>query len=358
MNWVRLLMWLPLAALLLLVPRPASADTVEIKGGDHLTGTVVKLEAGKLLFKTAYAADPIAIAFDQVVRLCVTKPMILSTAQRKLTVTELAPDGKNVQATTDAGPVAVAAAEIKTLRTPADQLAYEKSFRPNWAHGWAVSANLSFALAEGNAQTESIGAGSTAIRTTRNDKTSINFSTLYSSDNKAGVTTADSTGGGVRYDRNVSPQFFAYGSSDFLTNGLQSLDLRSILASGFGWHAIKDKQQSLDLFGGGAWTREHYAATTTAVATTNSFAALDLGESWSRMLGKPSSLTEQATFLPNMNQFGDYEVQFSAGLTSKLSKLLNWHVNVTDNYTSFPPVGTLRNDMVLTTGIGIVLDRP
>jgi len=36
------------------------ADTVVLKNGDHLTGTAVKLDGGKLTFKTAYAdASPL-----------------------------------------------------------------------------------------------------------------------------------------------------------------------------------------------------------------------------------------------------------------------------------------------------------
>lgn len=356
MRLLRGLRFLP--ACVLVLAQGAFADTVAIKGGDHLSGTVVKLEAGKLIFKTAYAADPIAIAFDQVVKLVVVKPMVLTTAKKTLTVTEIVAAGKELQVRTASGPATLAVAELKALRTPADQHTYEKTLHPNWDHGWVVNGNLSFAVAEGNAQTESIGAGSSAIRATRNDKTTVNFSTLYSHDNKASVTTADSTGGSVRYDRNVNPKLFTYGESNFLTNGLQNLDLRSILSSGFGWHAVKDKQQSFDIFGGGAWTREHYATSSTAAATTNNFGALDLGETWNRKFGKPSALTEQATFYPNMNQRGDYEIQFAAGLTSKLTKLLNWHINVSDNYTSFPPAGTLRNDAVVTTGIGVTLARP
>jgi hypothetical protein len=53
---------------LALIANPAlRADTVVLKNGDRLTGTAVKLEGGKLTFKTAYA-DSIAIAWDQVSR--------------------------------------------------------------------------------------------------------------------------------------------------------------------------------------------------------------------------------------------------------------------------------------------------
>jgi putative salt-induced outer membrane protein YdiY len=349
--------WLGFALVLGLVHQ-LYADTVELKGGDHLTGTVLKLEEGKLHFKTAYAADAIVIDFAQVVKLTVVKPLILTTAKTRLAVTGLTAEGKTVQALTGSTATQLAAAEVKALRNEADQKTWEKTQHPNWDHGWVINANMSFAVAQGNAQSESIGAGSSAVRATHNDKTTVNFSTLYGRDNKASVTTSDSTGGNVRYDRNVNPRLFVYGASDFLTNGLQNLDLRTILSSGFGWHAAKQKQQTLDIFGGGAWTREHYSTTTTATASTNSFAAVDVGESWNRKLGKPSALTEQATFYPNMNQLGDYQIQLAGGLTSKLTKLLNWHVNVTDNYTSFPPAGSRANDMVVTTGIGVTFAKP
>ena len=41
------------------------ADTVVLKNGDRLTGTAIKLDGGKLTFKTAYS-DPIVLVWDQV----------------------------------------------------------------------------------------------------------------------------------------------------------------------------------------------------------------------------------------------------------------------------------------------------
>jgi hypothetical protein len=37
--------------------------------------------------------------------------------------------------------------------------------------------------------------------------------------------------------------------------------------------------------------------------------------------------------------------------------MLNWVTTFTDNYTSFPPAGTLNNDLTLTTGLGVTLNR-
>jgi hypothetical protein len=37
--------------------------------------------------------------------------------------------------------------------------------------------------------------------------------------------------------------------------------------------------------------------------------------------------------------------------------MFNWVTSFSDNYTSFPPAGTLDNDVILTTGLGVSLSR-
>lgn len=334
------------------------ADTVELKGGDRLTGTAVKIEGGKLVFKTAYAADPIVIAWDQVTKLTVAKPMLLTTAKGKFAVTELAAEGKSVEAATEKGSRALATADLKALRTPDDEAAYLKTLHPDWGHGWTVNADASFAMAQGNAQSESFGGNLNAVRPTIKDKTTLHFTALYGRDRKQDVTTNDSKSGGLRYDRNESEKGFVYGSTDFLSNGLQNLDLRSILSSGFGWHARKNKLETLDLFGGGSWTRENYSASSSSSATVSNFASLNLGETLNRKLGKPSALSEQFILYPNLSTPGDYQFSLNASIKTQIGKRLSWHVSFTDNYTSTPPAGTVANDSVFTTGIGITLARP
>jgi putative salt-induced outer membrane protein YdiY len=263
--------------------------------------------------------------------------------------------------TTAAGNATMDAAAVTVLRTPADQTAYEASLRPGWGHAWTLAANASLALAKGNSDTETFGAGMTAARATRTDKTSLYFNTLYGRDNKAGITSANTTGGGVRYDHNLNPKLFAFGSGDFLTNGLQDLNLRSTVSGGFGWHALKDKNQSFDVMGGVAWTHESYSAVTTGDTTTvtppDSFAALNLGEQYNRKFGAASVLTEQANFFPDMSDLGRIQFNVNSSFTTKIAKMFNWVTTFTDNYTSFPPAGTLNNDLVLTTGLGVTLNR-
>jgi hypothetical protein len=142
---------------------------------------------------------------------------------------------------------------------------------------------------------------------------------------------------------------------------LQDLNLRTTLSGGFGWHALKGKSQFLDVMGGAAWTDESYSAVangdTTTPASTRSFASLNLGEQYNLKIGASSLLTEQANFFPDMSNLGRIEFNVNSSFTTKLAKMFNWVTTFSDNYTSFPPSGTLKNDVILTTGLGLTLNR-
>jgi putative salt-induced outer membrane protein YdiY len=350
----------PLLAAILLVLTSSSllADTVVLRNGDRLTGTAVKLDGGKLTFKTAYA-DPIAIAWDQVTSLTTTQPLVLPTPKGNLEVTGVERSSTGITVTTASGPSTLDVAAVTVLRSPADQKAYEASLHPNWGHAWAGAANVSLALARGNSETTTFGAGVTAARTTRTDKTSLYFNTLYSENaNAIPSTSANTTGGGIRYDHNLNPRLFVFGTGDFLDDQLQDLDLRSILGGGFGWHAAKSPKQTLDVLGGLVWTHENYSETADVTSTTNSFAALDLSEQYTRKLGANSLFTEQATIYPDMSTLSQYQFTLNSTFSTKLVKMFTWNTTVSDNYTSFPPAGTLSNDFILTTGLGVALSRP
>lgn len=329
------------------------ADTVVLKNGDRLTGTAIKLEGGKLTFKTDYA-DAIAIAWDQVTSLTTAKPLVLPTAKGNLSITSIERGATGlVVATADSGPATLDPAAVTILRTPADQKAYEDSLHPGWTHAWAGNVTANLALARGNSETTTFGAGFTAARPTRTDKTLLYANFLYSTNaNSVPTTSANTTSGGARYDHNLNPKLFAFGSGDFSSNALQNLDLRSIVGGGFGWHAGKSARQTFDVLGGIVWTHETYSP-----SPTNSFAAIDLGEVYTRKLGASSLFTEQVYFYPDVSQTGRYELAADSAFTTKLGKLFNWNTTFSDKYTSFPPPNTLSNDVILTTGLGVTLAR-
>jgi len=349
----------------------AKADTITLKNGDHLTGKVTQLAGGKLTVKTTYAGD-VTITFDEVSDLKLDKPLVLSSETKvgkkieikKTDITGIERTTSGFVVTTASGPEPIPPVGLGTLRDAAAQQAYEASLHPNLLHGWAGTANISVALSSGNSETTTIGTGVVAARPTKTDKTSLYYNTLYTHDGIAGNTTANQTNAGLRYDHNVNPKLFAFGTSDFATNALQELDLRTVVGGGFGWHALAKPRQQFDVLGGLVWTHESYSAVPASInppdgspAKTNSFAALDFGEQYTRKLGKNSSFTEQAFIFPDLQDTSQYRFTTNAALSTKLSSWLSWQTTFSDIYVTDPPAGAKDNDLVFTTGLGFTFTR-
>jgi putative salt-induced outer membrane protein len=351
-----------------LLPCTALADTVVLKNGDHLTGTVTQIVGGKLTVHTGYAGD-VVIAFDQVSSVKVDKPIVLSQETkkgkkvdiRKTEITSIERNDKAFTVTTPSGTVAVAAADLTTARTPAAQQAYENSLHPGWLHAWTGVANISFALARGNSDTTTIGTGVTLTRPTLNDKTALYFNEVYTHDGLLDETTANLTTGGARYDHNLNPKLFAFGTGDFTSNALQDLNLRSVVGGGFGWHAIAKPNRQFDVLGGVVWTHESYSAVNSVTPPTppetNSFAALDLGQQFTEKFGKNTIFTEQAYIFPDLQDTSQYRFTLNSTLSTKIKSFLSWQTSVGDIYVTNPPSGTKDNDFILTTGLGFTFNR-
>jgi putative salt-induced outer membrane protein len=365
-----------LAALVLLaLTTTAHADSITLKNGDHLTGGVTQLAGGKLTVHTSYAGD-ITIAFDQISTVKVDKPVVLSLESRhgkkvevrKVEITAIDRTGAGFSVTTTSGPESFPTAAITTVRTPAAQQAFEDSLHPGWLHAWTGTANISFALAKGNSDTTTLGTGINLARPTLTDKTSLYFNDIYTHDGIADATTAEHTNAGARYDHNVNPKLFAFGTGDFAIDALQHLDLRTVAGGGLGWHAVAKPRQQFDILGGLVWTHESYGAFETVNATpppptiltpalTHSFAALDFGQQYSRKLGAASSFTEQAYIFPDLNDTSQYRVTFNSAINTKLNSFLSWQTTISDVYVTNPPSSTKSNDFILTTGLGFTFIR-
>jgi putative salt-induced outer membrane protein len=219
---------------------------------------------------------------------------------------------------------------------------------------WAGGANVGFALTRGNSQTKNLALAFTADRKTLHDDISLYANTVYAANDARGAIpseTANTTQSGARYAHNLTARLFGYGSADFQTDALQSLNLRSVLGGGLGFHVINTDRTTFDLLGGLNYTREDY------VALKRNFAALTLGQELMHKLGVSSVLTEKLYLFPDLNQTGQYRGTFNLGTVTKLSKWLGWQNAFGDIYVTNPPAGKKQNDILLTTGLNVSFTR-
>lgn len=328
------------------------ADEVTLKNGNHLTGTVVKLDDQKLVLKTDFA-DTINIKWDAVTSISSQEPITIQTADKRIAATGLTRKDGAVEVTSSAGQtLTFAASDLKALRSGSEEQAYEASLHPGLLAGWAGGANVGLALARGNSQSISVSTGMNLARTTTTDKITLYSTTVYTKDDILNAVSANAVQGGIRYDHNLTKKLFAYVAGDFEHDQLQDLDIRSIFSGGLGWHAVNGPRAVLDILGGASWTHESYGT-----GLVNNIFAPSAGEDLTFKLSDKTVFKETVFFFPYVSSglAGNYRVAFDSGLSTKISKWLVWQTKLSDHYVTNPLAGTKGNDLLLSTGLGISL---
>lgn len=341
------------------------ADQVTLKNGDRLTGKVVKSDGKTLVLHTDAAGD-VTLKFDAIQEIKTDQELHVGLKGGKTAVGPVSTaDGKIEVVTKTAGTVEAPETDITMIRNDAEEAAYQKAQHPTLTQGWTGGINIGFSIARGNSESENLALAFNAAHPTIHDKITMYATAIDTTNNLATPSTvANMETGGFRYDRNVNAKLFAFGSADYSSNGLQYLDLRQVYSGGFGYHAIKNAQTTLDILGGGNFTHETYSNGAAVAGTsdptiyesygvTHRYAALTLGEELTQKAGKSTVFTQTLYLYPNLSDAGEYRGTFTVGTVTKFNKWLGWQNQFNDIYVSNPPNDSKKNDLVFTTGLNI-----
>jgi putative salt-induced outer membrane protein len=333
----------------------ASADSVVLKNGDHLTGTVEVSDGKDVTLKTDFAGE-IKIQWSAVQELKTDKPVYIVTPDKKTVSGTVTTDGSNlIVHTANNGTVPVPIAQVTVVRSSDVETAYEKSLHPSLLEAWKGGASLGFAIARGNSETTNLTTGFNADRKTLHDELTLYESSLYSTnDLPGGGVIANSILGGAKYDRNFTKRIFWFVSADYAHDALQDLNLRQIYSGGLGVHIINNPNTTLDFLAGANYTRETYGGGTTAPTVDRNLAGITLGEDFMHKFGKSTTFTEVFYFYPDLSNTSEYRFSLDAAAVTKINKWLGWQTTLTDRYVTNPPiVGTKSNDIIFSTGINV-----
>jgi putative salt-induced outer membrane protein len=337
-----------------LIPCHALADQVSLKNGDRLSGTIIKSDGKTLVLHTDYAGD-LTVKWDAVQAIQSAEELHVELQDGKTAVGPVTTSDNKLQITTkSSGTVEASTTTVKSLRNSAEETAYEKSLHPGLLQAWSTGLNVGFALTGGNSQTKNFSLAFTGTRQTSNDKLGLYSNAVYATNHAPGATpstTANTIGGGLRYDHDVSKKIFGFVTTDFFSDALQGLNLRSVFGGGAGYHVIKNDNTTLDLLGGLDYTHESYTI------LSRNFAALILGEELMHKLGKTTVLKQQLSFFPDLSHTGEFRGTFDLGTVTKINKWLGWQNSYSDVYVTNPPIGKKQNDIILTTGLNISFTR-
>ena len=338
------------ALLALALPVAAFADDITLTNGDHITGSLQKLEDGKLLIKTDYA-KVISVDWKSVASIHASPAMFIQNkGGTPLRAEQVTRQGDHLTLGSSTGTSEVADSDL-SLRSEHEQQLYEQSLHPGWGQNWKGTGTAGLALTRGNSASSSLSLSADAARKTLHDNTALTFTSVYAKDNLLHTTTANETNGGLRYDHNLVDGIFAYGSGFFETNDLQFLSLRSVLGGGLGWHIIDSKTSTLNILFGAAYTREHFDT-----GLERNFSAGTIGEDYTWAPTKETLLQQDVTFDGYLNAVGDYRTAFDLAFSTHISRLFSWQTKFTERYVSNPLPGTRNNDLLLATGLGITFN--
>jgi putative salt-induced outer membrane protein YdiY len=341
-------------------PRNACADTLILKNGDHLTGTISDSDGKQVTLKTDFAGD-IKVQLSAITDITSSAPLYVATPQKTTVNGNVTVAGSDlIVHTASAGDVHVPLAQVTIIRSAAEEQSYEMSLHPGLLHDWTGGVNVGLAFARGNSDTTSLNTAFNADRKTLADETKLYLSSVYDTSGAneltgaAGGVTANAILAGARYDRNFDTVLFGFGSADYTHDQLQGLDLQSIYSGGLGWHAIKKPNTTLDVLFGANFTRETYSATAATPNVDRNLAALTLGENFTQKLGKNTVLTADFLFYPDMSDLSQYRFALDSSVITKINKWLGWQTTLSDRYVSNPPIPlTKTNDFIFSTGLNI-----
>jgi len=343
-----------LAGALLIVFIPTVfADQITMKGGDRITGAIVKKDGDSVTIKSKNFGT-VTLKWADIAALKTDQPLNVTLSGGRTIKASIETEGDHIQLVAPGAPQTVDPKDVVTLRDDAEEKTYQKFLHPGLLDLWTITGSLNLAGTKGNAQTSTLTTPFTFVRASNTTRTSAYFNAISSSAKINGVdsSTAKAVRGGWAYDRNLTKKIFANAFNDYEYDKFQLLDLRVVIGGGVGYHVWSHDASHLSLVAGIDWNRAAFAASRSTAAFTRNSAEAFWGDDFNYKLSARTSMVETFRMFNNLSDTGQYRMNGDIGATTQLTKWLNWNVSLSDRYLSNPVPGLKKNDFLYSTGLG------
>jgi putative salt-induced outer membrane protein YdiY len=320
-----------------------------LKNGDTITGGIVKKDGAKLTLKSEFLGE-VSIPWTAIKSLKSDQDLVVVLPGGETVKGKISTNGDNLEVAAKSAPLA----GITAVRNDAEQHAWERLQHPTLLQLWNGSYDLGLALTRGNARTTTLTNNVTAARITTHDKLSFHFNQIYASSlaNNVNSATASALRGGWSYNRDLNPRIFLTTINEYEHDRFQNLNLRSVFGGGAGWSAVKTAKVNFSVQAGGDYEREGFMDN-----TSRNSAEANFGDDLLYKFSAATSLTQSFRMYPNLNDTGQYRLNFDLSAVTALKKWLGWHVSASDRFLSDPVQGRLRNDVLLSTGFRLTFAK-
>ena len=222
-----------------------------------------------------------------------------------------------------------------------------------WRYLLTAGANAS----TGNSKSAALNLSAEAARVSNIDKWTMFGQANYARND--GETEAERYALGTQYTRDLTPVWFGFGTADAMRDKLANISSRTSVASGVGYHLVRNERNTFDVSGGLGFTRDRYdepARVDGALRDTYGRLELVLAEESNHKLTDTTSLRQRFVVLPNLRDSGEFRATFDTNVTVAINKDMNLTAGVSYRYNSDPGVGVKKTDAMFVTGVSFRFD--
>ena len=290
----------------------ALADEIVLVNGNTLTGTIEKVQGGKLTLKTDYS-QPIEIEVAKIKKITTDKPVDLYLVSGEALKGIIAPaeDGKiAVETAPGQAPVTVELSKVAGMVTP-------PKVPPKWKGNIAVGASQQ----TGNTERKGASVGAEAIWKGEADRFTGRFLWNYAEDKDD--ITARNTYGLLKYDHFFTKRFYGYLALEGYNDKFKNWKLRYVVGPGVGYQFWDDEVKFLLLEGGVAYSYEDLYE-----GKNRDSISARLAADFRYKFGKYLTFGDQLVVYPSMEYGGEYTLRNEAYILSPIGA--GWNLKLSN----------------------------
>jgi len=323
--------------------RTSVGDEVLFKNGDRLTGKIVHLLDGKMVFKSDIGGD-VTVNLSDIQTLSSADPIEVNLKDStgfKQKVISGSPGRFGIEGTEATKAQEFAVADIVSINPPVKPI-------PKWTGSLSAAVTST----HGNTKTETISASANMTKRTEKDRTQLSAD-YAKGEQEDRVTGADETiedwwRAKGKYDYFFSKKKYAYADGRYEKDAVSQLDRRVIVGGGGGYQWIESENTNFSTELGLASLYEKFDNQT----ESNSELSTQIGYNFDKKLTKKTKFTHDLTYYPAIDKFSDYFLTTTAGVRTDFSGSFFATFKTIFNYDETPAIGAHKTDVKYFLGLG------
>ncbi len=332
----------------------AQADTLILKNGDKVSGTLVEVQDQKVSLKSESFGD-ISIPLEKIQSLSVDKPAVILGTDRRVLRGQIELQSSGDWQVTSNGTSQTVSGALVSVVLPDEAYHREVEQPVQIWQDWTGSINFGYAIQRGDQNTSTLNGSVIATRERPHDllfmrhwRTNFDLNTLLAKAQQDGESVSSNTiTADLRQDYLFTAQDFIFVTAQLDHISPQGLYLRQTYGGGIGRDVIHNKRTLLSVIAGADYLHESFF-----IGPSNASAEVAIGEKLGVQISTRLRFDQAIDFFPDIEHASRYHGDGSANVSLKISRKFSANIGAIDQYISIPSPGSRNNNVAFTTGLG------